>query len=332
MPKPSRQVYEPPEEQLKLFPDISGNQVNGLGEGARRRPSPIYWHYSESIDLPHRKLQNYYLRQFDDKPELKDFDKKYGGRGERTPPAKPEAPVDRRPDEWSATVKSYALAHEADLVGIARIDQDWVFEGYQADEPWIVMIGVEMDHGRLAAAPDVSAQVEVMTQYNRGTRAARAVSNFIQSQGYHARPHGGPMAGPVLLIPPALACGMGELGKHGSIINRTYGASFRLAGVLTDLPLVADGRDGFGVDDFCANCHLCTAACPPDAIHDDKQLVRGDRKWYVDFDKCIPFFNDTQGCGICIAVCPWSRPGTSPKLAEKMTRRRARLAGEDPPA
>ena len=324
MSKRDTGAYRPPPRQLELLPDVSGNEINGLGETARRRPSPIYWHYASSIDLPHRRLQDYYLRQFDDKPELKDFDKKYGGRGARTPQPKPAVPVEDTPENWSARIRSFALANEADLVGIARIEPDWVFEEYRADEPWIVVIGVGMDHGRLAAAPEVPAQVEVMTQYNRGTRAARALANFIRSQGYDARPHGGPAAGPVLLIPAALACGMGELGKHGSIINRTYGASFRLAGVLTDLPLTAGEPDGFGVDDFCASCHLCTAACPPDAIFDAKQMVRGVRKWYVDFDRCIPYFNDTQGCGICIAVCPWSRPGTAPKLAEKMTRRQAR--------
>ena len=44
----------------------------------------------------------------------------------------------------------------------------------------------------------------------------------------------------------------------------------------------------------------------------------------------MPYFADTHGCGICIAVCPWSRPGVAPKLAEKMTRRlgQTALAGE----
>ena len=62
------------------------------------------------------------------------------------------------------------------------------------------------------------------------------------------------MAGPVNLIPPALACGFGELGKHGSIINRRYGASFRLASVLTEMPLVEDQQDTLNVDDICLNC------------------------------------------------------------------------------
>ena len=55
--------------------------------------------------------------------------------------------------------------------------------------------------------------------------------------------------------------------------------------------------------------------------------VRGEVKWLVDFDCCIPYFNDTRGCGICIAVCPWSRPGVAPCLADKLSRRRPRAGG-----
>ncbi len=335
--------YRTPEEQRALFPDISGNAVNGRGERAPRRPSPLFWHYG--VDIPHKALQDYYMQRFEAFPELQDFHLKYGGRGARKPPEKPATPETDTPEAWSRRVKECALASEGDLVGIARVDPGWVFEGYEAPEPWIVVIGVAMDHEELAKAPAIPAAVETMTQYNRGTRAARAVANFIQGAGYHARPHGGPAAGPLTLIPAAIEAGLGELGKHGSMINRSYGSPLpppRAAprpppgrrrggrgGVLTALPLVADGRDVFGADDFCTLCRVCTDACPPDAISRDRQWVRGVERWYVDFDKCIPYFNDTQGCGICIAVCPWSRTGTAPKLAEKMTRRRRRLDDPD---
>ena len=123
------------------------------------------------------------------------------------------------------------------------------------------------------------------------------------------------------MIPAALSAGFGELGKHGSIINRQYGSSFRLSAVSTDMPLLPDQEDRFGADDFCTRCQVCTRACPPDAIFKSKQMVRGVRKWYVDFDKCIPYFGEALGCGICIAVCPWSTPGRAPGLAERFSRR-----------
>ena len=58
------------------------------------------------------------------------------------------------------------------------------------------------------------------------------------------------------------------------------------------------------------------------------KTVRGVEKWYVDFDKCLPFFNQTRGCAICIAVCPWSRPGVGLNLAAKLARRAERLDAE----
>ena len=50
-------------------------------------------------------------------------------------------------------------------------------------------------------------------------------------------------------------------------------------------------------------------------------MVRGKRKWYVDFDKCVPYFVDNKTCGICLAVCPWSRPGVVDNLVVKMAHR-----------
>ena len=40
----------------------------------------------------------------------------------------------------------------------------------------------------------------------------------------------------LLLIPPAIASGLGELGKHGSMISRRFGSGMRLAGVTTNMP------------------------------------------------------------------------------------------------
>ena len=126
-------------------------------------------------------------------------------------------------------------------------------------------------------------------------------------------------------FPAALAAGFGELGKHGSIICPEFGASFRLSAVLTDAPLPLTEARSHGIDDFCNACRICEDACPVDALAPTKKMVRGTLKWYVDFDRCLPFFNEHQGCSICIAVCPWSRPGVGPNLAAKLARRSAGL-------
>jgi epoxyqueuosine reductase QueG len=112
------------------------------------------------------------------------------------------------------------------------------------------------------------------------------------------------MAAALLLIRAAIASGLGELGKHGSLISKRFGSGVRLAGVTTDMPLLATTPDRFGADEFCLQWQVCTNASPPGAIVEDKQMVRGVERWYVDFDKRIPYFAESASCGICIAECP----------------------------
>jgi epoxyqueuosine reductase QueG len=174
----------------------------------------------------------------------------------------------------------------------------------------------------LDQAPGMTMQNEVKEQYDRGTNAAQKLAEWMRQMGWGGVSHGGPIAGPVLMIPHAIEAGLGEPGKHGSMINKRYGSSFRLANVLTDLPLVPGEKEIFGADDFCQNCQLCTRVCPVDAINPEKVMVRGEVKWYVDFDKCLLFFVEHKSCAMCLPSCPWSRPGVADKLLLKMAKRR----------
>lgn len=319
------ETWVPPQDIAEKMPEgLSGNTVNGWGETTPRPPTPIMWHHPKKIPA-FAKIQQHVNVSYESHPLLTGT----FNIPERTAPDAPVASrkVEASPEEWTARVKAWAMDHGAELVGITEVDPNWVFEGFEVPQRYVIVLGVRMEHEELSKAPEPEAAAEVAKQYNRGHAAAKHLSDWLRRQGWESHGHGGPGAGPIQLVAAALAAGFGELGKHGSIINRQLGSSFRLAGVLTDVPMVPDKRDIFGADDFCQSCQICTNACPPDAIHHDKQVVRGLERWYVDFDKCMPYFADNYGCGICIAVCPWSRPGTAPKLAEKMTRRRMEKAG-----
>ena len=304
---------------MALMPEVSGNTVNGLGEEHRRRPSPIYHHDPERT--PFAALQTWFRAQAPHPSVDAARRKRERILAEGLHPLADEQ-EEASPAEWTASIKAEAMALGAECVGVTRLRPEWVFEGYDVPYRWMVVIGVAMDYENLKTAPGPQSVVEVVTQYGRGSEIAKRLAGWLRAQGWDGYPHCGPDAGPILLIPAAIACGFGELGKHGSIINRELGSSFRLACVMTDVPLIADDADEFGADGFCVNCRLCSQACPPDAILPDKQLVRGDTKWYVDFDKCVPYFNQTMGCGICIAVCPWSRPGVADNLIAKLARRK----------
>ena len=105
--------------------------------------------------------------------------------------------------------------------------------------------------------------------------------------------------------------GIGWIGKHGLLINKTQGSFFFLAELIIDLELDEDGP----IKDYCGTCTRCEDACPTQAILPNKTL---------DGSKCISYFtielkddlpNDLKGkfdnwmygCDICQEVCPWNR-------------------------
>lgn len=321
MAKSPYRPYTPNPEQIALMPSVSGNTVNGVGEAAFRRASPVYWHDPDT--LHHGELQKWFYTQ---NVGNRDIEEARAVREKilqiQVPPVTGE-PLQQSAEEWTAGLSSYAATLDMELFGITPFKPEWTFEGVELSQERIIMIGVAHDYEEIKNAPALTAGAEVIRQYGRGIKAAKDIATWIRKRGWDAEPYGGPMAGPLLLIPPAIECGFGELGKHGSVINRDYGSSFRLAAVLTDVPLVPTPRVGYNVDDFCSRCQVCSNACPPDAILPEKTMVRGESKWYVDFDKCIPFFNENFGCGICIAVCPWSIPGRGPRIVEQLRRRSA---------
>ena len=328
MPKsnPDR-PFVPKQEQMARAPDVSGNDVNGLGEQQHRRPRMVYWAPNPD-DIPHGQMQRWFYTVNADDPRLTETRSWRQKILDAPLPDLAPRPVERKPEDWTTALDQFVDDGICERVGAAAMQDDWVFEGYSVPYRNIVVVGVQHDYDLIAQAPDVPAAAEVLHQYGRAAAACKAVAGWLRTQGWQAEPVTGPMTGAVALIPPAIASGFGELGKHGSIINPELGASFRLSAVLTDAPFAPTPAREFGIDEFCTNCRVCQDACPPEALFDTKQQVRGTEKWYVDFDKCLPFFNQTNGCAICIAVCPWSRPGVGLNLAGKLARRRERLESE----
>jgi epoxyqueuosine reductase QueG len=317
--RPKRGTWTPQPETAALL-RVSGNPINGVGENFPRRPSPFFWHPPDQHpfgDLQLIARQN--SRKCPGSTEA--FQAAYAYPELIEPSTeRNEAPI----EALTTSVRDFALAHEADEVGIALMEPNWVFEGYTVEHPRVLVLALAHNYERLREVPsdetDGIGVCDVGDQYARGTRSSYSLANWIRSQGYQADPYPGPMAGALLLIPPAIAAGLGELGKHGSLISPRFGSGVRLAGVTTDMPLIPTAPRRFGVDEFCANCQVCTRACPPGAINPHKQMVRGIERWYVDFDKCIPYFAEAASCGICIAECPWTRPSVRPKLLASMAR------------
>ena len=138
------------------------------------------------------------------------------------------------------------------MVGATEMKQEWVFEGQETTFKTVIMVGVHHDYEELKHAPEFRAGIEVVRQYGRAAAAAKKITAWLMDQGWDAEAVTGPMAGKLVMIPPALECGFGELGKHGSLINPEFGSSFGLSAVLTNAPFASTKKRDFGIDEFCS--------------------------------------------------------------------------------
>lgn len=110
----------------------------------------------------------------------------------------------------------------------------------------------------------------------------------------------------------AQRAGLGWIGKHTNLINRSLGSFFFIGELIIDLELPPDNP----ATDFCGSCTRCIEACPTDAIQPAYQL---------DARKCISYITIEHreddipdqlaasleqwifGCDICQDVCPWNK-------------------------
>lgn len=304
-------------------PPVSGNTINGLGERAARPASHVF-HNDGGESLPWDRLDGLFGYVMHWKVAYWIARNIWNLRKATGPAAASRTPVDD-PAAMTRRLESRARELGADLVGATDVKPWHVYAGREVPYARAISIGVRMHRERMAGVPDDTAAGEVMRAYADIGRITGTLAEEIRALGWPARAYGNPNSGDLLQIPVAIDCGFGQLGKHGSLISREHGSNFRLGCVVTDLPMASVTQHiDIGVDDLCGACRICVESCPVDAIYDVKQWVRGQRKWYVDFDRCIYYFCETNGCGICIEVCPWSEDGRGPALSQRLLQVRAR--------
>lgn len=249
-------------------------------------------------------------------PEISDFP---GGErfGEPSKPYKM-----KNPRNTSRLIKKIAHEFGATLVGIARLNPDWVYlypmrnRGFDTDKPlkvpdhwtFAIAIGTPMSWDPLYANPSYGTSNDA---YSRSRIVAFRLSSFIRQLGYAARPHT-PSMDYDLMVPPILIdSGLGEQGRHSVVITPELGSNFKPAVVTTNLPLIPDKPISFGVQDFCRSCHICADNCPSGAISKgEKKVIRGYLRYQLDISKCHNFWYShlgNIGCRICIAVCPFTK-------------------------
>lgn len=301
-------------------PPISGNTINGQGIKEKIRAQRVF-HDLGRPGFQRAGMNAFFLMNNSWGVLLQALKYRWKLRRSAGPLAKQRVEVDA-PAQMTQLLKEKAIGFGAAVVGVTEIIAEDLFDGVELDYRYAICIAVPMRREEMIHVPHARAGQEVQRAYGEVASVAVELAEYIRSLGWPAYAYGDPRSTDILQIPLAVRAGVGELGKHGSLITRQHGSNVRLSTVVTNIPVALDNVADFGVEDLCAGCRRCNIDCPPAAITDEKQWVRGEYRWYVDFDKCVPYFTATYGCAICIEVCPWSEPGRGAKLSQMLLAKR----------
>ena len=209
---------------------------------------------------------------------------------EPAPAGRPKTSV----KEASQIVRKAAHLFGADQVGFAELDRRWVYSHYfdsetkkdypikfsddpgyqQYDQPIRLADGTRVipkemryvvvllhEWGRdvegTEYAPTLLTEGLSTLAYARMAPTLWMLAEFIRGLGYHAIPAANDTA---LSIPLAVDAGLGQLGRHGLLINPKVGARCRISKIITDLPLEPAGAVDSGITEFCNACAPRNAA------------------------------------------------------------------------
>ena len=266
---------------------------------------------------------------------------------EPSPTGRPEA----SPEEASRIVRKAATLFGADQVGFAELDRRWVYSHYFdeetkeafpirfSDEPgyeeydqpirledgtrvipkemkYVVVLihewGKDLDGTE--HAPTLLTEGLSTLAYARMAPTLWMLAEFIRGLGYNAIPAANDTA---LSIPLAIDAGLGQVGRHGLLINPKVGARCRISKIFTDLPLESIGVVDSGITEFCNACLKCVPKCGTKAITTggrsfeplDGSNAAGVLSWKVDAKKCMTFQNRVGStCSTCVRRCAWTKP------------------------
>lgn len=87
----------------------------------------------------------------------------------------------------------------------------------------------------------------------------------------------------------AKACGLGEMGLNGKIINKKYGPFMRYCFIITDAPLDCDEELS---ETICDKCGECIKACPGNAVSEKGLDTWQCSVYYKGAHKSNPFITD----------------------------------------
>lgn len=233
-------------------------------------------------------------------------------------PAAAPQKAEASPETFTKRIKGLAAHYGAVLCGITPMDPAYYYshrgrmdanfgEEVVPKHPFTIVFAVEMDSELINTAPRLTQSLASTKGYVEGAVVGSILTYYIKSLGYEARNH---MDGNYLAVMPlaARAAGLGDIGRHGLLINPIYGSRLRLGAVTTNLPLLTDAPSNFKVEPFCLICEKCVRTCHAQAIPaGEPKEIHGVKRWQINQEQCFAkWLTLGTDCGICIAACPFS--------------------------
>lgn len=250
--------------------------------------------------------------------------------------------------ELAGRIRSWGQDLGFQQLGFSDIDlhdhelhlNNWLSQGFHGEMEYMQRHGTrrsrpaELEAGtlrvisaRMDYLPQSAADIEalllkpskgVVSRYALGRDYHKLMRKRLQKLAHQIEAHIGPFgyrvfvdSAPVLEKALAEKAGLGWIGKHSNLINKTAGSWFFLGEIYTDLPLPID----LAADEHCGACTKCIDICPTQAII---------APYTVDARRCISYLtielrnsipeelrplmgNRIYGCDDCQLVCPWNR-------------------------
>jgi reductive dehalogenase len=221
----------------------------------------------------------------------------------------------------SRLIKKAALFFGAEMVGITRLDQRWVYKDVTIPHEYAIVVVVSHVPGFISTAPSHYSSAAVAESYSRLKFITTQLADFITGMGYDAVYRETLATVPeLLMVPVAIDAGIGEFSRTGHCLSPEFGVNMRIKAVTTNMLLEVDRPISFGVHDFCIICENCAKYCPGNAIPFgppkegtvDIYNRPGVTKWNLNAERCLTIWNGNKkkwsSCGgRCLSVCPWNK-------------------------
>jgi epoxyqueuosine reductase len=229
---------------------------------------------------------------------------------------------ERSPAEYVDTaqltneLKSEAARLGISATGVTRLDEKYTFSGFEglAVGGRVVVCILEQNYGATQRVPSLASERAALSTYGELEDRLTDLAQWLRDKGYKARPE--TFEGESLHIHYGVAAGLGQLGMNGQLLTPQAGSRCRINILTTDAPLDFDAPVDYGIEGVCDKCQICARRCPVGAIPNRRKQYRGVTKAKLNTKRCLPVMLKTEGCSICMKVCPVQRYGLDAVLEE----------------